>query len=187
MKKMAFIIMLTLLIGFTKFSFAAENQTQEKITNLKLAQIFMQKINLTLPASSNNLSPADYYSALANALSSRGINYFLNTKPDDFVICSGLINALYGLTGAKEQLNEEAKLNYLIASHYMESCPLKRDDTVSEQFVIDVLNNPKFSALIAETYTPPGGERRGGDNPGSNAPGIAHENIRTTQHPASTI
>jgi hypothetical protein len=180
MKKMALVSVVVLLIGL--LGFATNGFTKDKsgnMTNQQLAQILAEKMNITLP-------PGSDYNALANALASHGINDFLNTKPGDFISCAEFADALYSLVGGKGQLDTKGKLDYLVNNGYMSTCPADLNGQVSDQFVKDIFKNPKLSGLVGETYTNPPGPAGNDNHPGSDAPGIGHENVHH-QNQASPI
>ena len=187
MKKIAILMILAFLIGFTVNGFTAENKPAAGLTNLQFAKILMQKMHLTLPAGSEKLAPNDYYNALANALAENHISQFLNTKPNDPFTCASFIDVLYAMVGGKRGLSTKDKAEYLVKNGYIKTCPANLSGQVSEQFVNETFNNSKLLGTTVENYTSPPGLAGGDRNPGSSAPGVAHENVKAAQPAASPI
>lgn len=171
MKKFVLWSLMVLLIGLLGFAANGFADESSNMTNRQLAQLIAQKMNI-------DLSQGADYNALANVLASNGINNFLNTKPDDFITCEGFADVLYSMVGGKEQLDTKAKFDYLVANGYMSTCPADLTGQMDSQFVNDIFINLKLSGLIAETFTLPPRSLRNQNNPGIEAPGIGHENVR---------
>ena len=100
----AFIIML----GVVEFSYAASG----KLTRMELAECLCRRQGINLPA--ENLSKDAYFNALANALAEKGIKMFLNSKPTDALTCAQAVDMLYTIAGGTENLDADAKINFLV-------------------------------------------------------------------------
>lgn len=180
MKKIWILSVAALLVGL--LGFATNGFSEDKpvnMTNLQLSQLLVQKLSIELPAGSDKLAPAKYYTVLANALATKGITRFLSAKPEDFFSCADFADILYAVAGGKGKLDTKGKYDYLVKNGYMSVCPTNFNEQVTIQFANAIFNNAKLSGLIAETYTAPANPAANDRNPGANAPGVAHENIRT--------
>ena len=123
-------------------------------TNMRFAEFLGQKNGINLGPDEKNMSMEDRYKALANALSQKGISYFLTAKPTAPLTCCGAADALYASSGGKDSGSTcNIKIDYLIKNGFLKSG-------------IDpcgVLCNP------AETFTP------AVERPRTNPPGETHE------------
>lgn len=185
MKKIAFVLMLGLVIaavGAIKLSYAADDSA---ITNLQFAQFLVQKLNITLPPGADKLPQDQYYKAMADALAAKGINFFVNASPTGKVSSSSLVDVLYAIVGGKENLDSAGKLNYLVSNGFLAALPAGTQGKITMDYLQDVFNNPNLTTIIAETYTPPAGGPPAGE-PGEDAPPETLENPADNP-PASPI
>ena len=127
-------------------------------TNMKFAEFLGKQYGIA-PI---NGSVEEQYQSLANALSQKGINYFLNTKYDNQLTCCGAADTLYVMAGAKEELGScDLKINYLIQNGILKLPATGGDPCGVLCNVTDVFSGvEKFQAALsgASPIDPPGKE-----------------------------
>lgn len=119
-------------------------------TYMKFAEFLAQKYGIVI-AKSTTMSDADRYTALANALSQKGITYFSSAKATDMVKCCDAAGVLYDVVGAKGPEGTcDLKINYLIKNGF-----LKLGSANSTP--CDALCNIEdaFGTPVAEKFRPP--------------------------------
>ncbi|MFA5410663.1 MAG: hypothetical protein WC321_02220 [Candidatus Omnitrophota bacterium] len=161
MKKTAILILLisfVIMAGIVEFSYAAAG----KLTRLELAECLSRRQGISLP--SEKLSKDAYYNSLANALATKGITIFLNSKPNEPLTCAQAIDLLYGVAGGgKENLGTTAKIDFLVRNGYLSTAadPAKMASTCEQILCQPPVAEPYAPAEILRTQAP--GEKR--DNP----------------------
>jgi len=175
LKKSFFLVLMTGLFLFIGLGYVAMSADQGTAgasvlppaaqncgwTNMHFAEFLGQKYGINLGADEKNMSADDKYKALANALSQKGINYFLTAKPTDPLTCCGSASALYAVAGGKGASDScDMKIDYLIKNNILKAGmdPCK------------VLCNPDqaFGAVAEEFHRPI-------NPPNTNPPGETHE------------
>lgn len=117
------------------------------LTNAKFAEFLGEKYGIKPVEGSAN----DKYQALANALSKKGINYFLNAKPTRMLTSSDVANVLYEATGAKGKLETcGLKVNYMVKNGLLK-LPASGGDPCSGTALCNIAD--MFSGV--EKYSPP--------------------------------
>lgn len=144
MKKTLILIVLSLfiaMVGIVELSYAASG----KLTRVELGECLCKRQGINLP--SEKLSKDAYFSAIANALATKGITMFLNSKPTDVLTCAQAVDMLYKIAGGKENLDTTAKINFLVKNGYLSTAadPSKMASTCEQ-----ILCQPP----AAETYIP---------------------------------
>jgi hypothetical protein len=113
-KKLFMMLLVSGLLVLGSKAWAADNAGTNSCgwTNMKFAQFLGERYEIKPIEGSVD----EQYQALTNALSQKGINYFLNTKPNDKLSCCGAADALYAIVGAGKEApaNCDLKINYLI-------------------------------------------------------------------------
>ena len=145
MRKTLILLGLSLSIvmaGIVGFSYAAGG----KLTKMELAECLCKRQGINLPA--ENLSKDAYFNALANALATKGIKAFLNSKPNDSLTCAEVVDMLYNIAGGKAGLDTTAKIDFLVKNGYLSTAadPSKMASTCEQ-----ILCQPP----AAEPYGPP--------------------------------
>lgn len=147
----------------------------DAMTHLQFAQLVANKAGVTLPAGSEQLSEADLYTALANALAEKGIANFQGKNAGDPVNFSFVIEVVYIMVGGTEALDLNGKVDYLVTNGFLVNAPGDLNAEAGVPEVQAIFDNPAVSGLIAETYTPPAGPGAPAGIPGAGAPGTAGE------------
>lgn len=176
MRKIQIITLLTILTIALSFgsAYAADNDV---LTKGKLADILIKMLNVKLPKGTDALSEGEAYEVTANALAVNGVVNFIDTVPGDKITYGEIVDILYALIGGKDVLDINAKIKYLVERKLV---PLKETGyLITLADAKDVLNNPAFTALVAEAYQPAAPAE--GAARGFGAPGVTRES------PASQI
>jgi len=125
-------------------------------TNMKFAEFLGERYGITPIEGSVD----EQYQALTNALSQKGINYFLNTKPNDKLSCCGAADALYAVVGATGEAGTcDLKINELVQQGFIK-LPATGGDPCSALCDVDNV----FGGV--EKYSPKRDEKRHDDPPG---------------------
>ena len=117
------------------------------LTNAKFAEFLGKKYGIK-PIEG---SAKDKYQALANALSKKGINYFLSAKPNDMTTSSNVADVLYEATGAKGKLGTcGLKVDYMVKNGLLK-VPASGGDPCGGTALCNIAD--VFSGV--EKYSPP--------------------------------
>ncbi len=144
MKKTLILLVASLfiiMVGAVEFSYAAKG----KLTKVELAECLCKRQGIGLP--SESLSKEAYYNSLANALATKGIKMFQNSKPTDSLTCAQAVDTLYTIAGGTENLDTAAKINFLVKNGYLSTAA---DPTKAASTCEQILCQPP----AAETYIP---------------------------------
>lgn len=132
------------MLAFRGFSFAAEKQ----LTNIKFAQMLVQKLNIKLPPGIEQLSLSEYYKALSKALEEKGVTNFANTGSNDLVTCARLAEVLYTVVKGGEQLDTKGKIQNLVCRGCFLSCTSPKDNVAACANKVICTNTEKDKNLV---------------------------------------
>jgi hypothetical protein len=183
MGKKLFIIVLAMalgsgIIGLSARSAYAADSTPATITNLDFAKQLAQKLNIALPT---GVTGAEYFTALANALSAKGINNFVGLTPNGVVSYGEMVEVMYNVAGGKGATTIDQKLSFLNNNGYSMFAAGDFNAPASDSLVNNLFSSNTFNELVAEAYSSAAGAGLGDNLAGTDAPGSA------TESPASAI
>jgi hypothetical protein len=133
-------------------------------SNLKFCEFLAKKLGISLGEGEKDMSDADKYAALTNALSQKGITYFSTVKAEEPIQCCGATEAFFVASGATEVLATcDLKLNYLIQNGLLK-LPTPGSTPCDALCSVDV---EPFTPARTERRTDPPGEEE--ENPSSHS------------------
>jgi len=174
MKKITLFLCILSMIAFVGNPAEALGDT---ITNAEFAQILVNIIGVPVPAGTENLSDEEHFEVLSNILATAGINSFTGLNGSDPISCEIMVAALYQAMGGPDDATYDEKIAYLSQSGFDVPACFGAGGNANRSMVIAILNNPAFSNLVAEAYSPPDTGAGGG---GVGAPGVVSEGPATT-------
>ncbi len=149
------------------------------MTNAEFASAVVMALGIEMPEGTENLSDAELFEVQANLLAERGIDSFIDSKPNKTVTKSDLCNLLQVLneavvnsTNPSSARSSASDLFYDPVSGYVKTPPAEvadyvvqfgcdiqegLDQPVDAKEVIAALSDPRFSLLVAEAYSDPRG------------------------------
>ncbi|HOX54774.1 MAG: hypothetical protein PHI86_04835 [Candidatus Omnitrophica bacterium] len=143
------------------------------MTKGELASILVNKLGITMPNNTDNLSDSEIYAIQSKLLAERGITLFSKAGSNWKVFSCDLANVLYDALVGPNQVSIQAKFDYLTDKGYMAANPDYKCEIMNADDVLSILNIPELSSAIAQAYSAPNVFGTTGAGPGEVAGGGA--------------